>query len=84
MFFPGRALILKPGCQASLNRSAGKSVELGRVGGAAVSWNDSGARTGPHEIGLIAKIDGMCFQFRGYIAPSQPANVDSAQITQFG
>ena len=56
MFFPGRALILKPGCQASLNRSAGESVELGRVGGTAVSWNDSGARTGPHEIGLIAKI----------------------------
>ena len=25
-------------------------------GGLAVSWNDSGARTGPHEIGLIAKI----------------------------
>ena len=25
-------------------------------GGLAVSWSDSGARTGPHEIGLIAKI----------------------------
>jgi RNA polymerase sigma-70 factor (ECF subfamily) len=25
-------------------------------GGLAVSWDDSGARTGPHEIGLIAKI----------------------------
>jgi RNA polymerase sigma-70 factor, ECF subfamily len=30
-------------------------VGLGR-GGEAVSWNDSGARTGPHEIGLIAKV----------------------------
>jgi RNA polymerase sigma factor (sigma-70 family) len=30
-------------------------VELGR-GGVAVSWSDSGARTGPHEIGLIANI----------------------------
>jgi hypothetical protein len=31
-------------------------VELGRGLGVAMSWNDSGARTGPHEIGLIAKI----------------------------
>ena len=26
------------------------------VGVGAVSWSDSGARSGPHEIGLIAKI----------------------------
>ena len=56
MSFSGASLILKPGRQAPLNRSAGESVELGRVGGTAVVWSDSGARTGPHEIGLIAKI----------------------------
>jgi len=36
------------------NRSAGDCVEHGW--GVAVSWDDSGVRTGPHEIGLIAKI----------------------------
>ena len=54
--FSGASPHTETGCQAWLNRSAGKSVELGRVGGTAVSWNDSGARTGPHEIGLIAEI----------------------------
>ena len=36
------------------NRQAGDYVEHGW--GVAVSWDDSGVRTGPHEIGLIAKI----------------------------
>ena len=36
------------------NRSAGDYVEHGW--GLAVSWDDSAARTGPHEMGLIAKI----------------------------
>jgi len=36
------------------NRPAGDYVEHGW--GVAVSWDDSGVRTGPHEIGLIAKI----------------------------
>ncbi len=56
-FFRGRPLILR--IWASRSR---RSEPIGRefvrtwVGGLAVSWSDSGARTGPHEIGLIANI----------------------------
>jgi hypothetical protein len=59
-FFSGQTFI-----QKIWEKSAGKRTDrLGRCVvisggvGVAVSWtdNDSGARTGPHEIGLIAKI----------------------------
>ena len=54
--FSGQALILKSGKAGRRSRTdrLGNYVEHGW--GRAVSWDDSGARTGPHEIGLIAKI----------------------------
>ena len=56
MFFRGRQSYRKSG-ESRVNRRQADRVELGRDGvGWAVSWSDSGARTGPHEIGLIAEI----------------------------
>jgi RNA polymerase sigma-70 factor, ECF subfamily len=54
--FSGQAFILKIWESREDERTdrLGNLVEHGW--GLAVSWSDSGARTGPHEIGLIAKI----------------------------
>jgi hypothetical protein len=56
--------------QAYIQRKAGRHAEpigweLRRtwVGGLAVSWDDSGARTGPHEAGLIAKMHEAFIEF---------------------
>src|SRR5215470_2456908 len=46
---------MDPG-ESRVNRWQVDCVELGRGWGGSVSWSDSGARTGPHEIGLIAQI----------------------------
>jgi RNA polymerase sigma-70 factor (ECF subfamily) len=58
MFFPSRSLILRIWAGRS-RRSEPIGWGIRRTwqgGGNAVSWSDSGARTGPHEIGLIANI----------------------------
>jgi RNA polymerase sigma-70 factor (ECF subfamily) len=55
MFFPGRADTDNLGSRPALEPIGwGTTLTIGW--GLAVSWDDSGVRTGPHEMGLIARI----------------------------
>jgi RNA polymerase sigma-70 factor, ECF subfamily len=56
MFFLGRPTRRESGKAGRHAEPIGWGTTLNMGGGPAVSWSDSGARTGPHEIGLIAKI----------------------------
>jgi RNA polymerase sigma-70 factor (ECF subfamily) len=55
-FFRRPARILEFGKFRAVVSETGRPGDVVEAGGLAVAWGDSGARTGPHEIGLIARI----------------------------